>query len=323
MVLFDGCVPVCYKAKLVALMAGLFEMLQGSPLRGEIFSAGSALIWAIAVLLFRVSGRTVHPVGLNIFKSFFSVVLLVVTMLLLGESLLPGTAWRDYALLGLSGFLGITLSDTFFFSCLNLMGASLTAVIDCLYSPFVILFSFAFLGERLNSRQLIGVALILSALVMISRSKEKGLPPRKSLLLGIGLGTLAMVTLAASIVMIKPLLGRSPVLWATLWRNAAGGAALLVFLALHPRRRQISKPLAAPANWRSMVPGAFLGAYVALVAWMTGMKYTLASVAAPLNQLNSIFIFVLAAIFLKEKVTKAKIAAVVLATVGAFLVSWR
>jgi len=303
-------------------MAGLFEMLQNSPLRGEILSVGAALTWAVAVLLFRVSGRTVHPIGLNLFKSFLAIVLLVLTMLLLGESLLPKTAWQDYALLGLSGFVGITLSDTFFFQCLNLLGASLTAVIDCLYSPFVILFSFLFIGERLNARQLLGVALILSALALISRSKEKGLPPRKKLLLGIGLGTLAMVTLAASIVMIKPLLSRSPVLWATLWRMAAGGTALLIVLPFHPRRRLISRPLAAPANWRSMVPGTFLGAYIALVAWMAGMKYTLASVAAPLNQLNSIFIFVLAAIFLKERVTKGKMAAVALATLGALLVSW-
>jgi drug/metabolite transporter (DMT)-like permease len=243
-------------------------------------------------------------------------------MLLLGESLLPGLAWRDYALLGLSGFLGITLSDTLFFQCLNLLGASLTAVVDCLYSPFVILFSFLFIGERLNARQLIGVALILSALVLISRSKESGLPPRKHLLLGIALGSLAMVTLAASIVMIKPLLARAPVLWATLWRVAAGGAALLVFLPFHPDRRKILRPLATPANWRSLVPGTFLGSYIALIAWMAGMKYTLASVAAPLNQLNSIFIFVLAAIFLKEKVTTAKMGAVALATIGAFLVSW-
>jgi len=303
-------------------MAGLFEMLQNSPLRGEILSVGAALTWAIAVLFFRVSGRTVHPLGLNLFKSFLSVVLLVLTMLLLGESLLPKTAFKDYALLGLSGFVGITLSDTFFFQCLNLLGASLTAVIDCLYSPFVILFSFLFIGERLNARQLLGVALILSALALISRSKEKGLPPRKNLLLGIGLGTLAMVTLAASIVMVKPLLSRSPILWVTLWRMAAGGIALLIFLPFHPRRRQISRPLVSSANWRSMVPGTFLGGYIALVAWMAGMKYTLASIAAPLNQLNSIFIFVLAAIFLKERVTKAKMAAVALATVGAFLVSW-
>jgi drug/metabolite transporter (DMT)-like permease len=320
--LFDGCARVCYKARLIAFMAGLLEMLQNSPLRGEILSVGSALTWSIAVLLFRVSGRTVHPLGLNLFKTFLSVVILVLTMFLLGESLLPTVAWRDYALLGLSGFLGIALSDTFFFQCLNLLGASLTAVIDCLYSPFVILFSFLFIGERLNAGQLIGVALILSALVLISRSKERGLPPRKDLLLGIVLGTLAMVTLAASIVMIKPLLTRSSVLWATLWRVAAGGAALLLFLPFHPLRRQILRPLGVSANWRSMVPGTFLGSYIALVAWMAGMKYTLASIAAPLNQLNSIFIFVLAAVFLKEKVTTAKMAAVALATIGAFLVSW-
>jgi drug/metabolite transporter (DMT)-like permease len=58
------------------------------------------------------------------------------------------------------------------------------------------------------------------------------------------------------------------------------------------------------------------------IAWMAGMKLTKASVAAPLNQLNTIFIFILAAIFLSEKVTKGKIIAVILATIGAILVSW-
>ena len=304
-------------------MAGLFGLLQNSPLRGEILSAGSALIWAIAVLLYRVSGRSVHPLGLNLFKSLLGTVMVVLTMLLIGESVLPKMLWQDYALIGLSGLIGIALSDTLFFQCLNILGASLTAVVDCLYSPFVILFSFLFIGERLDVKQLLGVSLILSALFLVSLSKEKGLPPRKNLLAGIGLGTLAMITLAASIVMIKPLLARSPVLWATLWRMAAGGTALLVFLPFHPKRRQICRPLAAPANWRWLVPGTFVGAYAALIAWMAGMKYTLASVAAPLNQLNSIFIFVLAAIFLREKVTKAKMAALVLATLGAFLVSWR
>jgi drug/metabolite transporter (DMT)-like permease len=296
-------------------------MLQNSPLRGEILSVGSALIWAIGVLLFRVSGRTVHPLGLNLFKSLLSLVFLAVTMLVLGHSFFPKAAWQDYALLGLSGFVGIALSDTFFFGCLNLVGASLTAVIDCLYSVFVILFSFLFIGERLSPRQLLGVALILAALVLISRSKEEGLPPRDRLILGLGLGVLAMVTLAASIVMVKPLLARSPVLWATLWRVGAGGMALLLFIPFHPRRLHITRPLAVPANWRSMVPGTFFGAYIALVAWMAGMKYTLASIAAPLNQLNSIFIFVLAALFLKERATRGKMAAVALATFGALLVS--
>jgi len=303
-------------------MTGLFETLQSSPFRGEILSIGSALVWAIAVLFYRISGRSVHPLGLNLFKSLLGAALVVLTMLIFGESLFPTKPWQDYALLGLSGFAGIALSDTFFFQCLNLLGASLTAVVDCLYSPFVILFSFLFLGERLSFKQFLGVALILSALLLVSVSREKDLPPRKNLLLGIGLGTLAMITLAASIVMIKPMLARSGNLWATLWRTTAGGAALLLFLPFLPRRSMILGALAAPANWRSMVPGTVLGAYFALITWMAGMKYTLASIAAPLNQLNSIFIFVFAALFLKEKVTRAKLAAVALATLGAFLVSW-
>jgi drug/metabolite transporter (DMT)-like permease len=303
-------------------MGPFFESLQGLPFRGEILSVGAAVIWAMAVLLFRVSGRTVPPLALNLFKNSFAVVTLLLTMLLLGQPLLPKISLQSYVLVVTSGLIGVALSDTLFFGCLNLLGASLTAVIYCLYSPFVILLSFLFIGERLGTRQLFGVALILSALALISRSKEKGFPPRKDLILGIGLGTLAMITLAASIVMIKPLLAETPVLWVTLWRMAAGAVALGVYLPFHSRRRMICRSLLSLRAWRSMVPGAFLGASISPVVWVAGMKYTLVSIAAPLNQLNSIFIFVLAAIFLKENVTRAKMAAVALATIGAFLVSW-
>jgi Integral membrane protein DUF6. len=68
-----------------------------------------------------------------------------------------------------------------------------------------------------------------------------------------------------------------------------------------------------------MVPGAFFGTYLSLIFWMGGMKYTSASVAAVLNQLNVIFAVLLAAMFLKERMDKWKILAAVLAFVGALL----
>lgn len=303
-------------------MAEFFQSVQSLPFLGEILSVGSAFIWAIAILLFRVSGKSVHPLGLNLFKNILATALLSLTMLLLGEPLLPGVPWQSYGLLALSGVIGIALSDTLFFYCLNLLGAGLTAIVDCLYSPFVILFSILFIGERMGVRQVLGVLFILSAILFISQKKEEGMPARKNLILGIGLGALAMVTMAAGIVMIKPMLAHSPVLWASFLRMGTGALVISGLLVFHPRRRLICGPLAVLSNWRIMVPASILAAYLSNIAWMAGMKLTRASVAAPLNQLNTIFIFILAAIFLKEKVTKGKMVAVGLATLGAFLVSW-
>lgn len=303
-------------------MIEVLRPLLSSPFLGEIMAVCAGLVWAFAVILYRTTGRAVHPLGLNLFKTALGSVLLAATILALRQPVFPGRPWSNYALLGASGIIGITISDTLFFACLNRLGAGLTGIVDCINIPFVILFSFVFIGERLTPRQFLGVVLILVAIVLVSVRKDAALPSRRDLLPGIGLGILAMITMAAGIVLIKPLLRQTPVLWATFVRSAFGFAALAVIIPFLRRRLRILRPLLVPANWKSMVPAAVLGSYLALAAWMAGMKFTQASVAAPLSQLNSVFIFILAAIFLKEKITGVKTAAVVLATLGAVLVSW-
>lgn len=303
-------------------MDAFFHSLESYAHLGEILSVGSAFIWAVSVLFFRVSGRTVHPISLNFFKCALSTFLLILTVIALGLPLLPPLPFHDYGLMILSGFVGIALSDTLFFYCLNLLGASLTAIVDCLYSPFIIIFSVLFIGERMSPHQVGGVILILAAVVLISVKKGEAMPPRQKLALGLGLGVLTMLTQAVGVVMMKPLLGHSPLLWATLFRVGTAAVVLGGFLGLHPQGRRLCKSLAAPSNWRVMVPASFLGAYVGLIAWMAGMKYTFASVAAPLNQLHTIFIFVLAALFLREKISLAKMVSLFLAALGATLVSW-
>ena len=65
-----------------------------------------------------------------------------------------------------------------------------------------------------------------------------------------------------------------------------------------------------------------MGAYVAMIFWLGGMKYTQASTAASLNQTSSIFIFIFAYFILKEKMSLKKIIGVVLAVAGALLVTF-
>ncbi|MDD8025959.1 MAG: DMT family transporter [Acidobacteriota bacterium] len=302
-------------------MSELFTSLQHLPGAGEILSIGAALTWAVALVLFRVVGRDVHPLAVNLFKNALGVILLVPTIILLGKPLLPALPFSDYAVFIISGIIGIAVADTLVLASLNKLGAELLAIVDCAYSPFVIGLSFLFLGERMDAVQSAGVALIVLAVLIISSRKSDARVPRRDLVQGILLGVASVFLMAAGIVMVKPLLGRTPILWGTMIRLVGGGAAVAVFLAFHPRRREYLRPLGSAKTLALLVPGSIFATYLSNGFWLAGMRLTKASVASALNQLSTIFIFVLAAMFLKEKPTVRKLIAVALAFAGALLIS--
>ena len=65
---------------------------------GEILSFTCAILWATAVVLFRKSGETVSPLGLNLFKNVLGLALFLPTSLLLGEALVVRAPLNDYLL---------------------------------------------------------------------------------------------------------------------------------------------------------------------------------------------------------------------------------
>jgi len=248
-------------------------------------------------------------------------VLVSLTMVILNIPFFPDKPINDWLLLAVSGFIGITLADLFFFIALNKLGAGLVAIVECLYLPSVIFFSFIMLNENLSIGDIMGGILVLTAVVVGSMKKkilgetlESKIP-----LSGIFIGCLSMIFLACGIVMIKDLLERTDVFWATLVRVASASVSLFAFILFHPRRKQYFRELKFSKAWLTAFPASVIGNYLALLCWVAGMKYTTAPRAAILNQMSSIFIFILAAIFLKEKMTMNKSIAIVLALTGACL----
>jgi drug/metabolite transporter (DMT)-like permease len=67
---------------------------------------------------------------------------------------------------------------------------------------------------------------------------------------------------------------------------------------------------------------SIIGGYLAMVCWLGGMKLTQASIAAALNQTNTIFILIFAAIILKEPITPSRAVAIFMAVGGAMLVTF-
>lgn len=295
-------------------------MLSVIPYPGETLSLLTAITWAVAVILFKKSGETVHPVALNLFKILMAIVLLAPTIWLTGGTIFRDVPSNDYLLLIISGALGIGVADTLFFKMLNSLGAGLTAIVDCLYSPFVILLSVLFLGESMNLFQFLGAALIVSAVLTAASRKGSEHLNRKELWKGIAYGALAMATNAVGIVMIKPLLTRSPLLWVTEIRLIGGLAVLSLALLVYSGRKKIVSSIMTTKRLKYTLSGSFVGTYIAMVMWLGGMKYTQASISAVLNQTSSIFVFILAALFLREKVNFLRTVGIVLGVFGAILV---
>ncbi len=291
---------------------------------GSIFALGCAFFWGSSVILFKKAGTVFSPVALNIYKSIVAMILVSLTMLVLGLPFFPEVDARVWWTLALSGFSGITLADMFYFMALNRLGAGMVAVVECLYLPCVLFFSFIFLGEHLGTQGIIGSIMVLSA-ILVGSLPLQGLKAGAenngaTSPLGIITGVLAMVFLALGIVIAKEVLDQAEVFWATLVRVTAGCAGLIPIVLLHPKRKKYIGELKFSKTWLLAFPASVSGNYIALVLWVAGMKYTTASRAAVLNQLSVIFIFIMATVLLKEKMTAQRLSAILIAVAGAYLV---
>ncbi len=287
---------------------------------GQFFSILCAVVWAVAVILFRKSGEKVHPLALNLFKNSLAIVLFIPTVFLFGEKLFFPASAREYLILLASGAIGIAFGDTLYFLSLNALGAGLTGIVVCMGSPFIIFFSILLLHERFTFWQAVGAALIVGAVLLSSIEKSKDKIERSRILKGVLFGIAAAATSAAGVVLMKPVLTVSPLVWATEVRLVGGIVVLAVIFLLFPGRGRIFRTMFEARTWPFMVSSSFLGAYVAMLIWLAGMKYTFASTSSALNQTSTIFIFIFAGIFLKEPVNLRRITGIIAAFAGVLLV---
>jgi drug/metabolite transporter (DMT)-like permease len=289
---------------------------------GELYSLTCALIWAVAVILFRKSGETIPPVALNLFKNTVALALFLITLPVLGVTVFPHDVRAiEWAALVVSGVLGIGVADSLFFAALNRIGAGNIAIVDSLYSPFVILIAWAGLREHIGPLVLVAMALMTSAILIGTwePSAPRTSADRRRTVVGVLMGVLSVLLMAGGLVIMKPILGHADAWWVTTVRLIAGTGFIALQGLLPAHRRAVQDCFRPGRHWRVAIPAAVIGTYLAMITWILGLKYTFASKASVLNQTSSIFVIVLAALFLRERLTVRRGFAVALAIGGAVL----
>ncbi|MEM9530928.1 MAG: DMT family transporter [Pseudomonadota bacterium] len=280
---------------------------------GELFALASALCWAVAVMLYTRSGEQMSPFTLNLTKNSISAVLLWPTAMLFAGSGMPALSTQEWLVCVLSGVIGIAVADTLYFACLNRIGAGRTGIVAALFSPSVVALSALFLGERLAPLQGVGFCTVLAGVIVVAFSRvARRDVDADQLRSGIALGATAVFLMAVGIVMVKRIVEQHSLLWIVEIRILAGVAGMLAVVLAQRRSGALIRELRQPHRWGQVLLGSFLGTYLAMIFWLAGYKYTLASIASVLNETSSVFILILAWLFLKEPLDRYKIAGVLL-----------
>ena len=283
---------------------------------GEACSIGAALSWAGGVIVYKRLGESLAPETLNLVKNVLVLAMIVPTIPLVHGLAIPSLSTSAILLALASGVLGIAVADTLYFKALNTLGAGRMGIVGNFYSPFVIVLSFAFLGERLNGLQLAGFALVSGGVLIVSAHDPHRRLTKAELRRGALLGVAAVLLMASAIVMVKRVLEGAPLFWIVLLRLVGGVAGMLALFAWRREPLPIPGRTATKLRWRLLVLAAFLGQYVSMTLWMAGYKYTNASVAAVLNETASVFIVLLAALFLHEGLDARRLAGVTCTLTG-------
>ena len=286
---------------------------------GDIYALLTAFCWSSAVILFDLSSHRLGSLQLNMLKNIIGVFGFVLTLQFL-EGGFPKCSSIDLALLIISGVLGVALGDLLFLASLRRLGAGLSAIVSISYSPAVFLFSFLMFQETITIQSYIGGILVMAG-IMVGTLKISARSDKTDIVKGVLYGILAQTLTAYSVLMVRPIMESYSIIFIALVRFSTGFILSACVLWILKGRTILMGTVKMGIKNPYLVTGALLGTYLSVIFWLLGFKYTLAGRAAIYNQLSTILIILMAAVFLKESMTQRKWLAVVLAVCGALLVS--
>ena len=286
---------------------------------GDLYAVITAVCWSSAVILFDISTKNFTAIQLNVLKNFIGVFGFILTIVLFSIPS-PNFSQQDIFTLALSGFLGILIADGLFLESLRRLGSGISAVVSTIYTPTVFIIAFILFNETINLHSYIGGVLVLGGITISVFQPPKTIKKRV-LYIGILFGIMANILTAYSVLIIKPIMKNNSVIYVALYRFSIGFIFGILINILKSGIKQVIQKFKQGLTNQYVILGAFLGTYLSVIFWLAGYKYTLAGRAAIYNQLSTVFIIILARVFLKEPMTSKKIIGVSLAIFGAMIVS--
>lgn len=273
-------------------------------LLGGLASLGSGLLWAIALTIYVLKARDMPSDQINLFKNLIAFI-----GLLLFSLYQPITLPTDYRVvfsLVFAGLIGLALGDSLIIISMRYAGAQVSSALQCAVPMVSAIMAFAFLGEKLNTREFMGMGLILCGIVGVifanNRAQKKiALMEKKMFYLGVLFALIAAFSQACSWVFLRFAMQNIDVYSGTVLRLGVSLIGLMLFQLHRHKKISIEKRFLSKNKFPALFVASIMGTLLSLLLITVGSKYTKAGVASALSSAYPIFMIPLAVYFLRER----------------------
>lgn len=275
----------------------------------------SSAAWAAGAILYKKLGEKISSFGMNLAKGVINLVLMAIPLAFSNIAAIKSDA---FILLGISGLLGISLGDTFFFEALQKVGPHVMVLLALLGQVLTVMFAIFFLDERLTLTMWIGVMMVVSGIAVVLYSRISDTTKKHSAS-GMIYGLLSVLCMSVSVIIAKKGLSSVSAIQGTFIRMLWGTAGLLLWGGVTRRLRISMAPLAEVRVMKKFLLLACLISFSGFWLFHVAIKYTDVTIANTLSSTEPLFVIPLAAYFLKEKISLVSIAGTLLSVTGIVL----
>jgi drug/metabolite transporter (DMT)-like permease len=294
---------------------------------GELAGLLGSALFGLSNIVYKSVSSEIRPLAINALKMWITLPVMIVIALLPWRATsfaVPPTAILP---LILSIIIGAVIGDICYLTSQSRLGVSRAFPIAMSYPLFTYLFAFILLSEPVGPVRVLGVALTIAGVSLITGHQSTPKPEEPNHLgtihagrfdtIGIVLALIAAISWAISAIILQlGLVGVEPA-DGNLIRIVAGCATLLPLFAA-AKARGMPMPTTR-ATKRTLLAG-FFGMGIGSFLYVTAVKYAGAALSSVLAATAPLFALPASFLVLKERITPAIVAGTIAAVLGVWLV---
>ncbi len=289
---------------------------------GHIAALFTSVCWSFNSIAFSLAGKKVGSATVNHIRLWIALLaIIIIHFILYGQAIPLNAEPERWLWLSLSGFVGFTIGDSFFFEALVLIGPRLSTLIMLLAPIFSAILGWIALKEYLTIYQIIAILITTGGIAWVILEKQNNNNfLNKKYSRGIIFGIAGALCQAAGLLLSKfGLIGGFSPISANLIRLIAASTTISLITIFRGAMISDIKKMKNKIAFVEIIIGAMLGPVSGVSLSLIAISYANIGIASTLMQLAPIILLPIGYYFFKERITIRAIIGTIIAILGASL----